>query len=215
MKAITWFLLLSFYLNMSYSQDVIILKNNQQVKTEVTEVTDTVVKYKLYARTDSTIYTLNKNEIYVIKYEDGRRENFIDNGYSNDSLRVKVGFFGNIKYYEGDNRVSKSHYKQKMYKNYDSYKLFMKGNRMYNLGNIIGFPAAFLVGYNIGTKLNAGKLSNPTALTISGLIMAGSIVIGYYGEAKMKRANRLFNSKIDKRLNINVNQNAINLVFNF
>jgi len=60
------------------SQDVIIRNDKTEIKSKVTEITDTDVKYKKIERLDGPTYTIKKVDIFMIIYKDGTKE-YMDN----------------------------------------------------------------------------------------------------------------------------------------
>lgn len=58
------------------SQDVIVLKNADEIKSKVVEITDLTIKYKKWENVNGPIYNLNKNEVLFIRYENGTKEVF-------------------------------------------------------------------------------------------------------------------------------------------
>ncbi|MEP1094243.1 MAG: hypothetical protein ABJG78_04000 [Cyclobacteriaceae bacterium] len=62
------------------SQDVITTKDGNEIEAIVKEVTVESVKYQKKENPDGPIYTLNKSEIFMIKYENGTKDVFTVNG---------------------------------------------------------------------------------------------------------------------------------------
>ena len=58
----------------SYSQDLIIKRNGEEIKTKVLEVALTIVKYKNYSNPNGPTYEILKSEIFMIKYENGTKD---------------------------------------------------------------------------------------------------------------------------------------------
>ena len=54
--------------------DIIMLKNGQEIKAKVTEITLTEIKYKLFEHLDGPTRTVAKSDVFVIIYENGTRE---------------------------------------------------------------------------------------------------------------------------------------------
>lgn len=90
------------------AQDVITLKNGNEINVKVTEVTSEEVKYK---KSDSSpIYSLKKNEVFMIKYKDGTKDVFTGetksittketDGYTNEDL-LMMGKRDAQRYYQG------------------------------------------------------------------------------------------------------------------
>jgi hypothetical protein len=80
MKTILQFFLIFIFfisvLKTSYSQDIIILKNGDEVQSKVLEVSTDIVKYKKWDNQDGPIYTSSKVEIFMIKYQNGTKDVF-------------------------------------------------------------------------------------------------------------------------------------------
>lgn len=59
-----------------YSQDIITYRNGTEVKVKVTEVNATEVKFKRTDNIDGPTYTVLKDDLFLIKYENGTKEVF-------------------------------------------------------------------------------------------------------------------------------------------
>ena len=64
------------YGNLLWSQDIIILKNGEEIKAAVQEIGLNDVKYKKYENLNGPTYTLLKADIFMIKYENGEKDVF-------------------------------------------------------------------------------------------------------------------------------------------
>jgi hypothetical protein len=60
------------------AQDIIMLKNGDEIKASVQEVGIADVKYKKHENLNGPTYTLLKSEIFMIKYENGEKDIFKD-----------------------------------------------------------------------------------------------------------------------------------------
>jgi len=79
------------------SQDIITLKNGDEIKCKVSEINTTEVKYK---RSDSSpLIVINKSEIFMIKYEDGTKDTFKESAPTEDMFTK--GRNDAEKYYKG------------------------------------------------------------------------------------------------------------------
>lgn len=61
---------------LAVSQDVIIFKNGNEKKVKVLEVSPTEVKYKSFDYLEGPLYTDQKSQIFMIKYENGLKDVF-------------------------------------------------------------------------------------------------------------------------------------------
>jgi len=79
--------------------DVILLKDGQEIKATVTEITPSEIKYKAYENPNGPTRTLWKNDVFVINYADGTREvigtasanNNSSSSVSNKAGQVSIG----------------------------------------------------------------------------------------------------------------------------
>lgn len=70
-----------------YSQDVITKKTGEDIKAKILEITSTEVKYKRFDNLIGPIYSINKSEVLLIKYENGTKDIFsqVDNVVNNQT----------------------------------------------------------------------------------------------------------------------------------
>ncbi len=69
--------------------DEIILKEGKILKVKVIEITDTDVKYKLCDNQEGPTYNVKKSEVLLIKYSNGKEENFKSNTKQESKMDVK------------------------------------------------------------------------------------------------------------------------------
>ena len=67
-----------------WAQDIITMKNGEDVKAKVLEVLPSEIKYKQYDNPEGPIFTVRKSEILMITYENGQRDMMKKTG--NESL---------------------------------------------------------------------------------------------------------------------------------
>ena len=61
----------------TFAQDIITLKNGDEIKALVQEVGDVDIKYKKYENPNGPNYTLKKSEIFMIRYQNGSKDVFV------------------------------------------------------------------------------------------------------------------------------------------
>ena len=76
MKALAIILLFFSTVHYSYSQDIILKTNGDEISSKVIEVGIDIVKFKKYENLNGPIYTLSKQDIFMIKYENGTKDVF-------------------------------------------------------------------------------------------------------------------------------------------
>lgn len=74
MKKLLFFLL--SIINICAAQDIITLKNGEDIKSKIVEVGVSEIKYKNFDDQDSPMRVVNKSEIFSIKYQSGKKEMF-------------------------------------------------------------------------------------------------------------------------------------------
>lgn len=88
-NTITAIIFLIYGLNL-LAQDIIVLKSTEEIKTKVIEIDTDKVKYKLWDNLEGPIYNVLKSDIFMIKYENGKKETF-----ENTTTTTQVSNTGN------------------------------------------------------------------------------------------------------------------------
>lgn len=65
---------LAMFSVIAHAQDVIVKKDGNTITSKVTEITSTEIKYKKFSNQNGPTYTIGKNEVNYINYENGERE---------------------------------------------------------------------------------------------------------------------------------------------
>lgn len=60
----------------SFAQDIIIKKDQTEIKAKVLELEETKIKYKLFEHQDGPTYNISKQDVFMIIYKSGKRETF-------------------------------------------------------------------------------------------------------------------------------------------
>lgn len=76
MKRIILLLILLSSTGMLSAQDIIVMKKGPQVQAKIIEITANDVKYKRFNNLDGPTITTPKSEIFLLRYQDGRRISF-------------------------------------------------------------------------------------------------------------------------------------------
>ena len=72
--------------NFSDAQDVLIMNNGTEMKVKVQELTVNEVKFKKWENIDGPLYTLLKNDIFMIKYENGTKDTFVKTTLTKENI---------------------------------------------------------------------------------------------------------------------------------
>ena len=71
------FTIIGFGINTN-AQDIIILKNGDEIQAVVQEIGKNDIKYKKFENLNGPFYMMEKAEIFMIKYENGSKDVFVD-----------------------------------------------------------------------------------------------------------------------------------------
>ena len=61
------------------AQDIIILRNGDEIQSKVTRVTSGEIEYKKWTNQDGPYYTISKSDVFMIKYINGEKDIFTNN----------------------------------------------------------------------------------------------------------------------------------------
>ena len=81
--------------NFGYSQDNIILKNGDEIKAKVLEVTTDQIKYKKWDNQEGPTYSAEKSDIFMIQYKNGTKDVFNNATSTSNTLNSGDKFIGN------------------------------------------------------------------------------------------------------------------------
>lgn len=60
----------------AFAQDIIICRNGDEISSKVLKISKTEIEYKKWANQDGPTYTLEKAEVFMIKYQNGEKDVF-------------------------------------------------------------------------------------------------------------------------------------------
>ena len=216
----------------SMAQDVITLKNGNDIQALVQEVGDVDVKYKKFDNPNGPNYTLKKAEIFMIRYANGSKDVFTDNAeitkpiqktvQNQEKTHLEPLSIDGITIYNSDNvKLSKYEIRNTMSKIPLALDQYNRGRNQRRAG--IGFfiPQCILLGVGLGFIIVDPFLG--------GMIMVGSISAGIpaiifltVGNHNIKNSVMTYNRGIKQKYTSNVSLNFgimqsgnIGLVLNF
>lgn len=79
--------------NLLFAQDVIYKQNGDEIKSKIVEITVETIKYKEFDFQDGPIKQINVSEVFMIIYENGKRE-IITPIQTENSTQVPEGYIG-------------------------------------------------------------------------------------------------------------------------
>ena len=89
MKRILFLLLIGISSNMLFAQDIIVKQNGDEIKSKILEITSETIKYKEFDFQDGPTRNINISDVFMVIYENGKREKFIGNSNSQSQLEEK------------------------------------------------------------------------------------------------------------------------------
>ena len=91
----TWliFFTLCCYIAGAFAQDVITLKNGEDIESLVQEIGDVDIKYKKFDNPNGPNYTMKKAEIFMIRYANGTKDVFLESTQPQSSIIEQQGDF--------------------------------------------------------------------------------------------------------------------------
>ena len=96
-RILMFFVCVCFGLTSVLAQDIITLKNGEDVKAYVQEIGDIDVKYKKFDNPNGPNYTLKKAEILIIRYENGTKDIFSEEEKSAEKKEISMPESTNVK----------------------------------------------------------------------------------------------------------------------
>ena len=215
-----------------FGQDIIILKDGSELKGKVTEIGLNEIKYRKVENLEGPAYVLDKAEIFMILYENGKKDVFVETKQEEqekDTLQkysTEDGFLDvntrryTIAYFKNDHLISRKEYVSIIKGNPLALRKYRSGRAMRIIGRIIGAPAAFIFGYQIGSLIGGGKGYNETAFIVSSLFFASGITLNLTGSSRVRKSATLYNSDLKKQtsqlyLGLGYTINGIGITLNF
>ena len=58
------------------AQDIIVMRNGDEVEAKVTKVGTTEVEYHKWSNQDGPVYTVAKSDVFMVKYKNGEKDVF-------------------------------------------------------------------------------------------------------------------------------------------
>ena len=140
--------------NNVYTQDIIIKRNGEEIKSKVIEVGTTEVKYKKIDNINGPIFSIFKSDVFMIKYENGTKDVFNEDKSVNNSSNQSNE--QNQLLNRRDHDINKTKYKQSGFTNITEVNIGLElqhlGLKDYHLGiqTINGYQFSSLLSTGIG-----------------------------------------------------------------
>ena len=234
-------IIISFFLFMGFSvtaQDIITLKNGDDIQALVQEIGEVDVKYKKFDNPNGPNYMLKKSEIFMIKYVNGSKDVFADDAVpatkttpaltveqpnvQNRAEEVYFNFWGTLKYRSDKTRVKNV---ETLFYDIPEVSTSYRAGKTWRAvgGGIVGagFCIAFWdILYHSDNYIH-NSFSCPTYWTGMGITLVGGI-FNQVGRSKQTTAIDMYNASVrrqktsDVSLNFGMTQSGgIGLTLNF
>ncbi|MDR1341742.1 MAG: hypothetical protein LBK18_00635 [Prevotellaceae bacterium] len=217
----TIILLAMFFGSMAtaFAQDIITLKNGDEIKAKVQEIGISEVKYKKYDNLTGPLYTLLKAEIFMIKYENGKKDIFKDEPAvpttpsvsSHEDMRKTLELDSEFMDEGFKNaygvKLSEKEIRAILTKTPDALKEYDSGKSLRQIGTVCSWTGVICLGTSLGLLLNPNVESPAPAICFLSVSLAGltaSFILYSQGNAKWKSAYNLYQgSKSGKSTSLN------------
>ncbi len=169
------------------AQDIIVKKNAEEIKAKILEVKQTEIKYKSFENLDGPIYSLDKSDVFFIKYQNGQKDIFSEENEEviNNPIKGKLG----MGYYLDDKKISKKEWISILKTNERAYNQWKGAKKMI-------FPAIFI---SLSVGVLAGIIVGGSDLKILGTTLIGTgvafMIWSPIISSMQKKAVKIYNSK--------------------
>jgi hypothetical protein len=182
----TAFLLLSCFFSKVASQDIILKKNGEKIKTKIVQVNDTLVKYKNFDDPEFVTFSMPSSEIKWIKYENGKRKIFgIDLAQS--YISILGGFSNPVGDYSTNNSSNSDAGLAKTGRFISIDGCFYLKNKKWGIGfDLTAFNNSFNSS-DIDNTLRRSLLPTETLITNYGKYSGGWLAVGPQYSSKINR----------------------------
>jgi len=215
--------------NMAYSQDLILLKNGEEIKAVVNEVALDVIKYKKFENPDGPTYSIEKKSVFMITYKNGSKDIFseqqteIKPEQKQDELNqnnVLIAKKGAVK--QNGKYLTKYDVRTIMANNSEALQFYNSGKNLILIGDVSGYVGlgVIVVAAIVENKGNFKENSAAMVGVVGGVaLLATSMTFTFTGRSKIKKSVNQYNSDLNKpmsyKIDFGINQNGIALTLNF
>jgi len=209
----------------AFSQDVILLKNGEEIKAIVNEVDINIIKYKKFENTTGPVYSLMKTDVVMITYENGTKDVFSEPVKEiiqepKQNYDVLIAKHGIVK--QNGTTLSKKEVRSIMINNSDALELYNSGKMLCSTGEIFSYAGLGII--LIAAVVESKEIYTDNSAAIVGIIggvacLATSMTVTFTGRSKIKKSVALYNSSLQNqqtyKIGIGLNQNGIAFTMNF
>lgn len=236
--SVIFFLSINIFTSL-WSQDIIIMRDGSEMNAVVTEIGTNEVKYKKFDNRNGPTYSVSKNDIFLIKYQNGEKDIFEETDAKQEAKNEKDSYqqpeYLNIRegFWTGTRVLDKNGYelnKQQIRTilAYDNTALntYNSGLNMKTVGNIfyIAEVSCFVIGILDYALWSDGDYYNSSywGWYVGGVIcMVPAIIFDLIGDSRIKSSVNIYNNALrsgyrsDVSVNFGFTQSGIGFSIKF
>lgn len=224
---ITITLIVLLFANSLMAQDIITLKSGEEIKSQIIKVAAEVIMYKKYSDLKGPTLFVNREDVGALAYENGTIKIISETGSEKlvnsnagkvvrtkeDALAVKFTSI-KTKFYQGAEVISKEDFLSKIQTMPGAQEKYKEGKSIRIIANVVSFPAAFLLTYNLTGRLSGASV-NDGVLIGSGALLGVAIILDNIGKTRIRQSIKTYNGTNAMGLNLNVNENGVGIAISF
>jgi len=213
-----------FYVSVAsiFAQDVITLKNGDEIQAIVQEIGEVDIKYKKYDNPNGPNYTLKKSDIFMIRYANGSKDVFTDNdvsvnvapvpvtvqaSFQSNAEEVYINFWGTMKYRPSNKKVTSV--EDLFYNLPEAFNYYRSGIAWNLVGGVITCVGGCIMAWDTfkdWDDSNHDSFNCGIFWTGMGVFLVGTI-ISSVGGSKIKTSVDLYNASVRRQYTSDISLN--------
>ena len=243
MKRVLITLLCVVFCSLIWAQDIIVTTSSERIDAQITEVSETEVKYKKMDNLTGPTFVIATSKVSSIIYKNGEVQTFAATSQPNAQQSINSGLVTSVrraediifvpgqtietseergKYYYGSIELDEVLYRDFLKLTCaDAYKKYQSGNNQMTILGAGGYCLAGIGGGITAFSKDIGGIVAGGVIMVSGLALGTTFVL--VGGKQKKQALDIFNNQCSSSLegeftmdlNVGMTQNGIGLTLNF
>lgn len=120
--------------------------------------------------------------------------------------------------FQGETKLKANRVREAMAGNSEALKQYNSGRALFITGQVIAYPCAFMLGWDLGARIGGGEAGDNTLLSAGATGTVVGLIIMFIGDNKLKKSVSLYNSKagtVSYRIDFGFTQTGIGLSMRF
>jgi hypothetical protein len=215
-----------------FAQDILILKSGKELKVNIIEESDNIVRYREYENTTGPLYSISKDKVASVKYKKGQPQQ----GGKQETVAAAAAVPA-LQGTESQQLTAKRRYvmlngkalpnksvKTIMENNPEALRYYVSGKKLLRASNGCLYAtilSSFIASMAINNTENDEdrQKAATTGLAISGSLFLAAIITVSAGKSKVKKSVQIYNSALDKpvsyKLDFGLQENGVGLALRF